>query len=219
MKRAIRRLRGNTGPRKRLLRTIATRLLQLTDVSSSIVNHSASAACDECSSSRDHELIGTWPRETSVEAATLATSRTGSHLQALSNYAPRSHLFNEAPQYLTDCVTTVSTADGRYRMRSTDSADYVLPRTRTKLGEHGFCYSTPTTWNSLPSDLHDIIDTNTVTYLVFPIQVCFSAVVAISVVSELLFSFCDLKLWPMTSTFELELVSRWTSICYRSNVI
>jgi len=36
----------------------------------------------------------------------------------------------QAPQYLPDCVSTVSALSGRYRLRSTGSADYVLPRTR-----------------------------------------------------------------------------------------
>ena len=39
-------------------------------------------------------------------------------------------------------------------------AAYVLPKTRTKFVEHGF-YSGPATWNTLPSDLHDITDTST----------------------------------------------------------
>jgi len=39
-------------------------------------------------------------------------------------------------------------------LKSSDSADYILPRTQTKFGEwHGFCYSSPATWNSLPFDL------------------------------------------------------------------
>jgi len=45
-----------------------------------------------------------------------------------------------APQYLSDCVSTVSALGGRYRLRSTGSADYVLPKTRTKFGERGFSY-------------------------------------------------------------------------------
>jgi len=65
----------------------------------------------------------------------------------------------QAPQYLTDCVSTVSSAGSRYRLKSTDTADYVLPR--TKFGERGFCYSGPVSWNSLPSELHDICDTKT----------------------------------------------------------
>jgi len=65
-------------------------------------------------------------------------------------------------QYLTCCISTVSTADGRYRLRLTVSSDYVLPRTRTKFGERGVCYSSPATWKSPPSDLHDITNTNTI---------------------------------------------------------
>jgi len=55
----------------------------------------------------------------------------------------------QAPQYLSDCVSTVSALSGRYRLRSTGSADYVLPRTRTRLGERGFSYCGPTAWNTL----------------------------------------------------------------------
>ena len=53
----------------------------------------------------------------------------------------------QAPQYLSDCVSTVSAASHRYRLRSTGSAVYVLPRTRTRFGERGFFYSGPATWN------------------------------------------------------------------------
>jgi len=47
-----------------------------------------------------------------------------------------SHIYiDQAPQYLSDCVSTVSAASGRYRLRLTGSAVYVLPRTRTRCGE------------------------------------------------------------------------------------
>jgi len=46
----------------------------------------------------------------------------------------------QAPQYLSDCVSAVSALSGRYRLRSTGWADYVLPRTRTRFGERGFSY-------------------------------------------------------------------------------
>jgi len=67
----------------------------------------------------------------------------------------------QTPQYLSDCVSKVSAVSGRYRLRSTGSADYVLPRTRTRFGEQGFSYRGPAAWNTLPSDLHDITDTGT----------------------------------------------------------
>ena len=44
--------------------------------------------------------------------------------------------------------------------RVTWLTDYILPRTRSKFGERGFHYSGPAAWNTLPSDLHDITDTN-----------------------------------------------------------
>ena len=83
------------------------------------------------------------------------------NLQAVFVYALHYIHFGLAPKYLTDCVSTVSAASGRYRLRSTGSAAYVLPRTRTKFGERGFFYSGPAAWNTLPSDLHDITDTIT----------------------------------------------------------
>ena len=67
----------------------------------------------------------------------------------------------QAPQYLSDCVYTVSALSGRYRLRLTGSVDYVLPRTRTRFGERGFSYCGPAAWNTLPSNLHDISDTGT----------------------------------------------------------
>ena len=66
----------------------------------------------------------------------------------------------QAPQYLSDCVSAVSALSGSYRLRSTGSAGYVLPRTRTRFGERGFSYCGPAAWNTLPSNLHDITDTD-----------------------------------------------------------
>ena len=69
------------------LHIIVTWLLQLTFVTSATANHSASAACDECSSRHRHEFVSTWPRHTSAERATLATSWAENHVEALSTYA------------------------------------------------------------------------------------------------------------------------------------
>jgi len=70
---------------------IMTRLLQLTVVSSAKVNHSAAAACDECSGSSHHEFVIARPRETSSEAATLAPSRAKNDIQAVSVHASHPH--------------------------------------------------------------------------------------------------------------------------------
>jgi len=67
---------------------------------------------------------------------------------------------NRAPQYLSDCVQTVSRSNGRPGLRSSDTAAYVKPRCRTRLGERSFSFAGPTAWNSLPAHLHQISDTN-----------------------------------------------------------
>jgi len=66
----------------------------------------------------------------------------------------------QAPQYLSNCVSTISSSGNRYRLRSCDTVDYILPRTRTKFGDRGLHYSGPAAWNTLPSDLYDITNTN-----------------------------------------------------------
>ena len=72
-----------------------------------------------------------------------------------------SYLGVHPKRYLSDCVSTVSAVSGRYRLRSTGSETYILPRTRTRFGERGFFYSGPAAWNTLSSDLHDIDDSST----------------------------------------------------------
>ena len=62
----------------------------------------------------------------------------------------------QAPQYLSNCVSTISSSGNRYRLGSCDTADYILLRTRTKSGERDFHYSNSAACNTLPSDLHDI---------------------------------------------------------------
>jgi len=69
----------------------ATRLLQLTVVSSAMVNYSASAACDECSGSSHNEFVATRPCETSIETVTLAAGWAKNNVQAVSVYALHPH--------------------------------------------------------------------------------------------------------------------------------
>jgi len=55
-------------------------------------------------------------------------------------------------------VHPVSAASSRYRLRCWWGLRSA--RTRTRFGERGFFYSGPATWNTLPSDIHDITDTS-----------------------------------------------------------
>ena len=82
-------------------------------------------------------------------------SSTELHTSCVDSCTYHIHI-GQAPQYLSDCVSTASEVGGRYRLRSTGSAAYVRPRTKTRFGERGFFYSGPAAWNTLPSDLHDI---------------------------------------------------------------
>jgi len=59
----------------------------------------------------------------------------------------------QAPQCLSDCVSTVSAASGRYQLRSTGLAVYVLPKTRSRFGKRGF-FSGPAAWLSFRHSGH-----------------------------------------------------------------
>ena len=65
------------------------------------------------------------------------------------------------PSYLKDMVSLASSIRSRSGLRSadTDACTYVVPRTRTKLGERAFSSAGPTAWNSLPVSLR--IDNDT----------------------------------------------------------
>ena len=77
---------------------------------------------------------------------------------------------NRVPQYLSDCVQTVSRSNGQPGLRSSDTAAYVKPRCRTRLGERGFSYAGPTARNSLPAHLHQISDTSAILKLNYSIE-------------------------------------------------
>jgi len=51
---------------------------------------------------------------------------------------------------------TVSRVPPRGRLRSADTTDYLVPRTRSKFGERAFCVSGPLVWNSLPESLRTV---------------------------------------------------------------
>ena len=57
------------------------------------------------------------------------------------------------PSHIKDSVTPISQDQTRRRLRSADTTDYVVPRTRTKFGEGAFRVAGPSTWNSLPESL------------------------------------------------------------------
>ena len=57
----------------------------------------------------------------------------------------------------TDCVRHTRTLElSSNRLRSAAATDFIILRTRTKLGETAFSVSGPTTWNSLPQSLRTV---------------------------------------------------------------
>jgi len=66
---------------------------------------------------------------------------------------------SQALQYLVNSVQSVTTSSQR-QLRSSETTDYVKHTIRTKFGECGFSYYGPAAWNSLPSHLRTMTDTN-----------------------------------------------------------
>jgi len=65
------------------------------------------------------------------------------------------------PKYLDQTVQLAASVTRRQGLHSLASADlrYVVPTTRTKLGERSFSVADPTAWNSLPADIRRTTDT------------------------------------------------------------
>lgn len=66
---------------------------------------------------------------------------------------------NQCPAYLSNIVIPLHSNPSRQRLRSSAGTDYLIPRTRTKLGERSFSVAGPTTWNSLPETVRAVTDT------------------------------------------------------------
>src|SRR6218665_717234 len=59
-------------------------------------------------------------------------------------------LNNGAPHYLADKIRPLSNDCNRSRLRSSNSADVFVPRSKTKMGDR---VAGPRTWNSLPATI------------------------------------------------------------------
>jgi predicted nucleic acid binding AN1-type Zn finger protein len=59
----------------------------------------------------------------------------------------------QAPKYIIDLLTANADVPSKSSLRSSDSGNYVLPRTRTKLGHRAFSVAAPRAWNCLPTEL------------------------------------------------------------------
>ena len=66
-----------------------------------------------------------------------------------------------SPTYLSDMMTSVADLPGRERLRFSSSFRYELPRLKLKFGERSFSFSGPKAWNSFPSNLQELTNTDT----------------------------------------------------------
>ena len=55
-----------------------------------------------------------------------------------------------APSYIAAMCVPSSTNQARLRLRSSDSRQLLLPRTKTELAKRAFAYAGPRAWNDLP---------------------------------------------------------------------
>ena len=58
-----------------------------------------------------------------------------------------------APQYLQSYCEPTSTCTGRRHLRSAQTRQLIVPRTRTKYGDRSFAVQGPRVWNNLPVEL------------------------------------------------------------------
>ena len=67
-----------------------------------------------------------------------------------------------SPRYIIDTLSRRANMANRGQHRSSASSKYELPALHLKIGEWAFSYSGPAFWNSLPSEMTSIRDTQTV---------------------------------------------------------
>ena len=60
---------------------------------------------------------------------------------------------DQAPSYLRKKLTFVSDLPGRRSLRSAQTRNLAIPRTKLKMGERAFDVAAPTAWNNLPEDI------------------------------------------------------------------
>ena len=70
---------------------------------------------------------------------------------------------SRSSRYIIDTLSPIANMPNRGRLRSSASSKYELPDIRLKIGERAFSYSGLAFWNSLPSKLTSIMDTQTCT--------------------------------------------------------
>jgi hypothetical protein len=67
---------------------------------------------------------------------------------------------NHSAAYISQAFSTTASTPSRQWLRTANSTDYLIPRTRSKFGERTFSLSIPAIWNSLPESLQSSASVN-----------------------------------------------------------
>ena len=62
-------------------------------------------------------------------------------------------IVGNAPAYINNLLTAVADVPSRSALRDATKGNFVVPRTRLKLGERAFSVAAPQAWNRLPTEL------------------------------------------------------------------
>ena len=62
-------------------------------------------------------------------------------------------IIGHAPAYMSSLLTAVADVPSRSALRDATKGNFVVPRTRLKLGERAFSVAAPQAWNRLPTEL------------------------------------------------------------------
>jgi len=113
--------------------------------------------------------VSTWPRRPNqyTPGITLASCTISDYLWGPLPILMHLIYTSQAPSYLTDTVIQTATVASRSRLRSSSNiwtaVPYEQPRARLKLGKRAFSYILRTSciWNTLPTSLQQIPNTET----------------------------------------------------------
>ena len=89
-----------------------------------------------------------WPRDTSDERASLATSRLPHQVQTV-----QASVNGRCSEYISEVLVATSALPGRSTLRSASTGAYDVPRTKTEFDKRAFSVAGLKMWNELPVHL------------------------------------------------------------------
>jgi hypothetical protein len=102
-------------------------------------------------------VLGLGPRDHITSAlATLHWLPVASRIQFKLCILMHAIVNGNAPTYLDNSVTDISSLPFRASLRSASAGKYDVPATRTRFGDRAFSIAGPRAWNLLPDNIRSI---------------------------------------------------------------